>query len=325
MSYTITLIDEIKNKLLESIGITFIVLGTIGNVLNIILFSKRTLWTLSPCIPLLFVISVSNLILIYSFVMLRTLIGFRITPAYYSSIVCKFQLYIYYISYCLSSWFMVMCCIDRFLSSSHDVNIRNYSNMRTTTRICLTIIIIILLIFSPSFYCFEANQFHKPTPCFTQNDICAMFDLIVYFIFQGIGPPILMFFFGFGTIKHIYHDRQDPQILPARARFPSALGRKKKKISRELLRMITMQVTLYITFTMPFSLIKIYGSIPLPIIKSPLRLSIENFIANICLLATFVDKVFSFYIYTLSGKYYRKELRHLVTKIWHRHRVIPQH
>ncbi|UJR19065.1 hypothetical protein I4U23_022196 [Adineta vaga] len=307
ISSTILLMEDIKNKLLVSIGILFIVFGTIDNVLNIILFRKRTLWNVSSCIPLLFSISISNLILIYFFVMIRMFIGFKITPTYYSS-------------YSLSSWFMVACCIDRFLSSSHDINIRNYSNMSTTIRIIHVIIISILIIFSPILYCFEANQFNKSTPCFPQNSTCHIFELVVYFIFHGIGPPILMFFFGIGTIKHIYHERHNVQILPIGKRLISEFARKKKKISRDVLRMITIQVILYIIFNMPLFLIKIYASIPLAIVRSSLRLSIENFIANICLMATCVDKVFSFYIYTLSSKYYRKELIQLFTQYWNRQR-----
>ena len=76
MAATLLLINDIKNKLVSSAGITFIILGTVGNVLNIILFKRRTLWTLSPGIPYLLAASFAIIVTIYPFVILRTLTGF---------------------------------------------------------------------------------------------------------------------------------------------------------------------------------------------------------------------------------------------------------
>lgn len=317
-------IDDIKSKFAISVGVSFIIFGTVGNVLNMILLRKRTLWTLSPCVPLLFAVSVSNLILIYCFVTIRLLVGFRITPTFYSTVVCKLHLYLYYLSYCLSSWFMVACCIDRFLSSSDNIRIRKYSNRQTITRSGYIITVIILVVFSPILYCFEAQQFDKSTPCYPRDDSCGMIELVLYFIFQGIGPPVLMFFFGIGTIKHIHRVLQDHQVSSFETRRTSAMAERRKKISLEVLRMISVQVLFYFISAMPLLTIKIYASIPLSIVKSSIQLSFESLVANVCLLITCVDKVFSFYIYTLASKYYRKQLLQLFLRYWHRQRITPQ-
>jgi hypothetical protein len=329
MSSTALLIVDIRNKLAVSIGITFIFFGTVGNLLNIILFRKRALRTLSPCIPFLLAASIANLIDIYSVIMLRMLIGFKITPTFYSSVVCKLQLYLYYTTYCISSWLMVACCADRFFSSSRSANVRSYSNIRWTSRIILAIIIILLILYSEVFYCYEANQFNKPAPCFPQNDACNAVDIVFYFIFQAIGPPVFMLIFGIGTFIHIRQGRQIRQQPTSAAEtgtrtISSILTRKTRRNGEEILSMLTIQVILYLICSMPFFATKIYSIIPLSINKSALRLSVENLIVNITVFISFIDKIFSFYIYTLSSKYYRQELIKLVTRCWPKRRNVPQ-
>ncbi len=329
MSSTSLLIVDIRNKLVSSISITFILFGTVGNLLNIILFRKRALWTLSPCIPFLLAASIANMIDIYSIIMLRMLIGFKITPTFYSSVVCKLQLYLYYTTYCISSWLMVACCVDRFFSSSRSAIVRSYSNIRLTGRITLVIIIIISIVYSPVLYCYEANQFNKPAPCFPQNNACNAFDITFYFIFQATGPPVFMLIFGIGTFIHIRQGRQIRQ-QPTSATdigtrtISSTPTRKTERNGREILSMLTMQVILYLICSMPFFATKIYSILPLSTNLSDVQISVVNLIVNIAVLFSFVDKIFSFYIYTLSSKYYRQELIKLVTQCWPQRRIVPQ-
>jgi hypothetical protein len=75
---------------------------------------------------------------------------------------------------------------------------------------------------------------------------------------------------------------------------------------------------------MPFLAVKIYSNIPLSTMKSALQLSIERLVFNIALLFSLIDKIFSFYIYTLSSKYYRQELIKLTTRCWPQRRIAPQ-
>jgi len=329
MSSTALLIISIRNDLLSSVGITFIILGTVGNLLNIILFKKRALWTLSPCIPFLLAASIANMIGIYSVVMLRMLIGFKITPTFYSSVACKLQLYLYYTTFCISSWLMVACCVDRFFSSSRSAMIRNYSNMRMTSRIIGAIVIIILLVDSQALYCYEANQFSKLAPCFPKNDVCNALDIILYFIFQATGPPVFMLIFGIGTFIHIRQGRKIRQQSTntgeiGTRKISSITKRNTRRNGQEILYMLTIQITLYLIFTMPFFAIKIYSIIPFSTNRSDVQSSVLSLLLNIATLFSFTDKIFSFYIYTLSSKYYRQELIKLFTRCWPQRRIAPQ-
>jgi hypothetical protein len=224
---------------------------------------------------------------------------------------------------------MVACCVDRFFSSSRSAIVRSYSNIRLTGRITLVIIIIISIVYSPVLYCYEANQFNKPAPCFPQNNACNAFDITFYFIFQATGPPVFMLIFGIGTFIHIRQGRQIRQ-QPTSATdigtrtISSTPTRKTERNGREILSMLTMQVILYLICSMPFFATKIYSILPLSTNLSDVQISVVNLIVNIAVLFSFVDKIFSFYIYTLSSKYYRQELIKLVTQCWPQRRIVPQ-
>ncbi len=58
--------------------------------------------------------------------------------------------------------------------------------------------------------------------------------------------------------------------------------------------------------------------------KSAVQISIENLVNHISILLSLVDKIFSFYIYTLASKYYRTELIKQMTRCWPQQRVQPQ-
>jgi hypothetical protein len=330
MSSTSIWILDIRNKLLSSSGIMFMIVDTVGNLLNIILFKQRHLRTLSPSITFLLAASVVNLVGIYSYILLCTLIGFKITPTFYLSSVCKLQLYLYYTSFCLSSWYMVGCFADRFLASSHSAVVRRYSSIRATHRTILAITIALLIVYSSILYCYDANQIQKPSPCYPQNRVCEMIDLTFYFIFQSIGPPVCILIFGIGTFIHIRqgrHVRENITNMVTVSVIPvtSTNTRNIKKDKRSILSMLIAQVILYIICSLPLLAFKIYSNIPLSIIKSDVRLSVENLIQNVGIGFSSVDKVFSFYIYTLSSVYFRGELVKLLPRCCRPRLIEPPH
>lgn len=263
--------------------------------------------------------------------MLRVLSGFQLSPSGRSSTVCKLQLYVHNIAFSLSSWCMVACCADRYFSSSRNAAIRRYSNMRVTRRTIFIITLTIFLIYSQTLYCFDANQVNKPAPCFPQNDICNAVDIILYFLTQAIGPPIFMLIFGIGTFIHIRQGRQVAQeatngdVRTEPISFVATTTRTNaKRDNRSVLIMVATQVIVYIIFSIPHLIVKIYLIIPTSTVKSPVQIAIENLCLNLSILSSVVDKIFAFYIYTLASKYYRTELMKLVTRCWTQQRIAPR-
>ncbi|UJR24322.1 hypothetical protein I4U23_027289 [Adineta vaga] len=188
-----------------------------------------------------------------------------------------------------------------------------------TRRITITVIIIITCIFSPILYCYEINQFTKPVPCSAQNSVCSAIDIASYFIFQSVGPPVCMLIFGFGTLLHIRQGRRlKPEAITSiAANVLSTVANNRinnQKTNQANIRLLFTQVVVYLLCSIPLFAIKIYMLIPLSIVRSDVRISVEALLLNITLWFSLVDKIFSFYIYTLSSKYFRQGLIKLVRK-----------
>ncbi|CAF0951616.1 unnamed protein product [Adineta ricciae] len=314
MSSNILSLLEIRNTLTATIGISFMVIGTIGGLLNILLFARRRMWNLSPCIPYMFATTVANMFNLYTSVLIRVLYGFKFTFMLYFSAPCKLQYYSAYTLVCISSWLMAACCADRFIASSRDADIRCYSSMRIAYRVIFSIIVIVIVAASEVFFCIDANQINAPGPCYTTSPTCVIIDQFYVFIFQIIGPPMCMIVFGIGTYIHI---RQGQKVRSTDAHTKTveathvagAIGDEHTRgKNRAVLRMLFAQILVYIACTCPYSTFRLYAVMTATVIKSNERLVIENIILNIAILIQFIDKTFAFFIYTLTSAYFRQEL-----------------
>ncbi|CAF1003135.1 unnamed protein product [Adineta steineri] len=331
MSSTALLINDLRLKLQISISISFIIFGTMGNLLNIILFRKRTLWTLSPCVPYLFAASFSNLFNIYAFIPFRVLSGFQITSVNTFPVPCKLQIYFYYISFGLSTWLMVGCCADRFFSSSLDARIRRFSNIRITKRMIFLLTFLICVGYSQVLYCYNSNLVGQLSVCNVIPNFCTVIDVMYYLLVQTVGPPILMITFGIGTYLHIKERRRlllrlpvNTELTGRNAAIATNAENPERNSDKHILPMLTIQVIIYLVCSIPLLATKIYQMIPLSIVKSDVRIAGESLFFNLSVLFSLGDKVFSFYIYTLSSKFYRKELIKLVRQCRPHRRIAAQ-
>lgn len=313
MSSTALLINDVKNKLLFSVGVVCLVFGTVGNLLNIFLFKRRALWKISPCIPFMVAASIANIISIYTVILIRILISFNITPTYYSPAACKLQMYLYYTSFSTSSWFMVGCCMDRFLSSSRNAGTRRHSNMRKTSQTIWILTIFFILLYTEVFYCYDANRFYAPAPCYPINYTCGIIDSCLFFICQYAGPPVLMLVLGFGTFIHIQQgSNMQEQSMTVATRNLTVVGQtvrnNPRRGNRTIIPMLIGQVILYILGSLPILGMRIYSLLGSALNRNDVRLAIENLVINMSLYCSLIDKIFSFYIYTLTSRHFRREL-----------------
>ena len=319
------LIDTIKYDLLASIGVISLVMGTIGNIFNILLFTRGSIWRQSPCIPYLLGSSISSLFLLYTNTLTRMLLGFYITPLFYDQILCKTAVYISTISNVIATWFMIGASFDRYISSSTVVTTRLITNMRTTRRVMAVIVFFVSIIYIEVLVCYESGNTVTIAPCANKNTMCATVDACLGFIFQLISPLLLFIFFGLGTFFNIRRSAKLRHIHVS-AVVPSALKTQRKAAianERAILRVVFVQVITFCICTLPNIATKIYQLIPVTYVKSDVRLSIENLVINMCTLLYTLDNAFSFYMYTLASGHFRKELKRLIYSYLRRHRIMP--
>ncbi|CAF4119559.1 unnamed protein product [Rotaria sp. Silwood2] len=163
-------LQRIQNELTRGISLTLLIAGTIGNVLNCILFTRRSLRH-NPCSIYFFATSVANIIALYFSCLTRLLMTFGTnTTSSQGSIYCRFRTFFTFMPLTASTWFIVAACADRYASSSSSVRIRSFSQVKFSQRIIYAIIFISSAIWG-----------------------------------QILLPPLLMFILGWLTIQHIRH------------------------------------------------------------------------------------------------------------------------
>lgn len=174
-----------------------------GNLINIFDFKRPSLWAISLCIPILMVTLIANIICIYIVVLKRLLINFNITPTYYSSTLCKWEIYVYYTSLSTSKCLMVRFCADRYIASSNNVLIQRYSSQHMHVRIILFLLIFFLFLNTKVFHFFDANRSNTPALCYPKETTCVLLDSCLFFVCQCADSPVHMLVFRFSIFVHI--------------------------------------------------------------------------------------------------------------------------
>jgi hypothetical protein len=158
-----------------------------------------------------------------------------------------------------------------------------------------------------------SNQFGTITPqCNSQKGIYRTFLGFWHLVLSSLCPSFLMLLFGFLTLKNVRQRRQ----LVQRAGENRAI----RRTDIQLLRMLAAQVVVIIIATLPFCVNQLYISFTSSFTKSTLRIAQDNLAGQITAIVTFFAHSSSFYLYTLVGTIFRKE----VVKIFGRCQPVHQ-
>ncbi|CAF3954454.1 unnamed protein product, partial [Rotaria sp. Silwood1] len=133
-----------------------LILGTFGNTLNICIFTRSKLRSVS-CSWYFLAATCENFIALYVGCLTRLLSTFDVNPrtTLSASIYCKFRSYFTYGNLSASMWLIIGACMDRWASSSSNVRIRSIGEIKIAKRIILSIICIMHLIYDPMLYCYD--------------------------------------------------------------------------------------------------------------------------------------------------------------------------
>jgi hypothetical protein len=296
----------------------------VGNTLNILVLSQRPLRS-NSCAWLFLVSSIVNAIGILAGLTSRILSTWGADLTTTNQFLCKFRIFLALYGITIGYWLIMLATVDRWLSSSRDVNRRQKSTLKNAQRSTILVVTIATIAQAQNFYCFEANLINSPTKCFTRTFLCAIVSSLSYALITILFPLLFMVVFGLVTISNLREaqSRLQPVAMPVDARFGDngatvSIGQQteRKKTDRHLLIMLFVQVLLMLLLTLPLSAIQLYLTMTSHIVKSTLRNAIENFIFNILLLFLYLACGMPFYIYTLSGgSVFRKALFNLLKTV----------
>jgi len=284
-----------------------IVIGVLSNLLNIIVLTRPTLIH-HACSLYFLALAITNLFY-SSFLLVCNLLadGYQLDLTEYSNVLCKIISYLLNLCPNLSVYFIVFASIDRYYSSSTNVQIRQLSNIRIARWTIGILIIVLVIFFIGTLVAFDTSSAGIPS-CRVQSDI--LFNqifLILNLILYVIIAPFSMILFGCLTI---YNTKQI-RFIPARiSRYRRTEG--------QLSRMLLLQVGTHIVLILPFCTTFFMLILPIPVEFSTSFV----FAFTICKLPFYLTVTTAFFLYVLSARVYRDELIRLYKRIFQNHRII---
>ncbi|CAF1481887.1 unnamed protein product [Rotaria sp. Silwood1] len=297
--YEVTQLLDIAENLFGYIGLTILLLGTIGNIMNVISFARlESLKTLASSLFLLTSCIASQVVLITG-LLTRVIRGFsRVDPVYTSVVLCKIRWMIRTTAGAVSLTCVCLAAIDRYLFSCHNVH---RHGLITIKRARWAIFISICL--WSSIFSSYAVFYTAPTPlsCTIANPIFAYFASYFNLFHYSILPLSVLSICCILTWHNL-------------GQQPATYLRGGIRLYDQVTRMLIAQsFDIFIT-SFPNMIWQIYTVTSQSTTKSSLRIAQENLINTICILIGSSTHAITFYVYLLVSSTFRKNVKDMLLR-----------
>ena len=310
-------INNATNQLNRYIPLLIYVSGIIGNLLNVSVLSRRALRS-NPCAFFFLASSLAGLLAIISGLTTRLTAGWAVDLSETNGWLCKTRIFVLFVSRTTVVGLLVCAAVDRWCSSSLNVQRRNRSTLRNAQRGLILVIIFSVLLNGPLLYCYEANQIGTPARCYGFSDTCRLYTDLSYTFGTIVVPSLLMLLFGLLTIRNVRRVQKRIHATHISATHPTSgsqsaathVQQQRRRTDRSLLKMLLAQILFLILCTAPYTTYRIYSTFQTSApSKSAIQNSMERLLFNLCTSLTYLASAMPFYIYTLcGGKVFRNEL-----------------
>jgi hypothetical protein len=297
-------------------GPILILIGTIGCVLNLNVFTQKNLRK-NPCSIYFIAYNLANLIYIYSSLLGFTLdVGYQIDPSLYNLPICRLRIYVGFLFDCLSPFYLILAAIDRILITSPNARTRQKSTRRLAY-ICLGGGTLFWILFH--IHAFFLSNIIEIGPniflCYFQPGVYVAF-VGYYSVIEEILALSLMIFFGLWSIKNVRSTRRitaakdlsAPRIGGVTGNLQSASSK-----DRQLMFMLLMDITIYGLFSFIYGIYLIYEEITQNDVKSYDRIEIESNLQYLCIYSASIPFCTSCYTNLIASKTFRKEVKKVVS------------
>jgi len=299
------------------------IIGVIGNVFNVIVFSHPT-FNRIPTTRYLLAASGTSLASLTSGLLGRIVSGWGSDPASRNNSLCKFQAYTNKLGQTSCSYFILAAAIDRWLQSSRNVHHRQLSSIKNSTRTITLILLVFGIYHCIHAICDEAFLAIPPIKCYAGSIICRYFENISYALVTILIPQLMMLFFGWKNIQNL---RQSQRCIGVNVIYNFSVshgiakGGMNRNVNqakiRSMTRMLIMQVLAYILFTLPAAGEALYMTVTLPINpnqETDLKLVIDRFFFAFTAMMSYMSISLSFYLYILTGSTFRQTFIKIIRK-----------
>ncbi|CAF0741754.1 unnamed protein product [Adineta steineri] len=319
-SVDIDVIEAVKYNTILFVEVwSFVIffLGTVGHILSIYVFTRRSLRS-NACSQYFLASAVAGLGVVYINIPLRFLQSvFNIDVFASSDVMCRILNWLLNWIKATPLWIVVLACADRFLSSSSSATTRGWSSTRVV--IPATSVMIFLVGLSYIHLLIYSRGIAGPV-CIILPGTYRVFNNIFNLIVFVMGPSSSMLIFGLLTIRNIRQTvkRVLPNNIPIQAQPQSQniLQQGQKATDRQLIQMMLMQCTFFILTSSPNVVYFFYSTAISDGVVSALQAARLNMFMSMANYVALTGPCMSFYIFTLSSQLFRRELILLFRHLW---------
>ena len=319
MSSVMSTIDQLNAAAASiTLALTFgsLIPGCIGLLLNIVVFSRPSLRRHSCSIYFLASTCV-NLFVMFIIIPVRIASNsFNLSLSDKHEALCKVEYFLFYSVRSLSCWLILLVCIDRYIHS-----VGNHPWRRRLTLPCTALAAIIVMttvIFlgyshMPVYYnlVISVNQNGAVSSfCASQRGTYRTFVTLWHIAIYSLCPSVCMLIVGLFTVINIRQHRN--RVAPHPGPIVNQVST--RRTDGQLLRMLAVQVFIIIVTTAPGQLFILYQALSSGESKSALRQAQERVMAQSFGGISYISHASGFYLYTLTGSVFRKELIRILSK-----------
>ena len=296
-------------------GPILMIIGTISCIISILFFKQKNLRK-NPCSIYFIAVNISDLLFIYSLIMIIVLsIGYDIDLTSFNRFGCRLSIYLTFLVDSLSAYYLILASVDRVLVTSLNARTRQKSTPNFAG-ICILIGTIFWVLFhlhgiifsdilpiGPGFYlCISSPGYY--------TEFVGYYLLLI----KGILVPVLMSIFGMLTVKNIQSVRRR-RIAPVMSITEQASGSNWSSMNpkdRQLVLMLLMNISIYVAFTLPLSIVAIYQQV-----RQSYGLTFEETQIILCirlitLFFSYIPHCIDFYCNLMVSKSFRNEIKRLL-------------
>ena len=250
-----------------------LIFGSIGVLLNILIFSTDQELKKNPCARLFLASSIAASIALFSGLPTRIFNAFGYDVSARYDILCKGYMFTLLGSFTCSALFTALVSMERWLNSCANANYRMLSSMKNANRAIVAITILVAALHAQIFYCYSANLRNGQNPCSTPSSGCSYFNNFLNLVLFFLVPCLIMMIFGSLTLLNVHRNLH--RVANEQTQGANKMGRRVKRTQSTMTVLMFAQICLVIVSNLPAGIQKIYGTITVNDAKRPERRAIE--------------------------------------------------
>ncbi|CAF0760755.1 unnamed protein product [Adineta steineri] len=295
-------LNDVSNWMTQYIMSIFLVVGILGNVINIYMFTRKESFR-NSCSLYLLAASILNILSIIWGICPSLYTLYNTDPSTYSFIYCKLRLYTLHTLLMIGRSLMVFACADRYALCSRSARLRSFCEPKLAIKLIIAHIFV-WPILTVHIVFLENFTGHRCAMLGSNDLIYGLYSTVI----AGILPPLLMSIFSILTIRH----RRELIIRLNAARINN-------KRDTTFMIMLLSQVIVYVLTTCLYPTVTLYRAITGDQTKSTERLQIESFLAFLSgSFLIYLNPASAFYVYFIVAKNFRKDCKLAFIRLYKR-------